>query len=495
MGQTFSFRWVDVLLLAPVISLVLSSMIPLVIKVLTGNKEHNSFATLCYGLVGVIAAGVWLVLMSGSSRVAFEGALVFDGLSLISGLLIISVTALALVYSRENLSTNSTQFSEYVFLLMNSAAGMLLVSWSNDLIFFFVGLEMMSLCLYVLIAMSAEERLSKEAAFKYFLLGSFASAILLYGIAFIFGTAGPTNLPAIAEQASQLVATNRLFLVGLMFLVLGLCFKVSIFPLHAWTPDVYQGAPTPVTAFMATGAKTATFVLFLRVMTTDAFVADQIAGHLKDLNLIDVLQWLAALTILVGNIAAVMQTNLKRMLAYSSVAHSGYIMIGLIVAALGGTDPAGSSSVMFYLIAYSLMTIGAFGILSIFEKDEDSSLQVEDLKGLASRRPWLALCLTLCLLSMAGIPPTIGFFGKLFIFSAAIKAGLVWLAIWGVIGSVISVYYYLRPIVHMYMSDESGVEIAPERQLSMGLVSLVAILIVALGIFSNPIYKAVLSAL
>ncbi|MGE0764373.1 MAG: NADH-quinone oxidoreductase subunit N [Bdellovibrionales bacterium] len=489
MEQTVSFRWFDVLQLMPVICLVLASVIPLAIKVLTGNKEQNSFATLCYGLVGLVAAGGWLVAMGGTKNVAFEGALVFDGLSTLAGLLIVFVTGMALIYARENFSTNNHQFSEFVFLLLNSAAGMLLVSWSNDLIFFFVGLEMMSLCLYVLIAMSSEERLSKEAAFKYFLLGSFASAILLYGIAFVFGTSGTTSIPALAEQANQLMATNRLFMVGLVFLILGLCFKVSIFPLHAWTPDVYQGAPTPVTAFMATGAKTATFVLFLRVMTTDALAGEQAE------RFVDVLQWLAAFTILAGNIAAVMQNNLKRMLAYSSIAHSGYIMVGLVVAALGGTDPLGGSSVVFYLVAYSLMTVGAFGILSIFEKDEDASLKVEDLKGLAKRRPWLALCLTLFLLSMAGIPPTIGFFGKFFIFSAAVKAGLVWLAIWGVFGSVIGVYYYLRPIVYMYMADEEGAEVAEERYLSMGLVSIAAVLVVLLGIFSSPVYKAVLNAL
>ncbi len=489
METNFNFRLGDILLIAPVIALFLASLIPITIKVLNRNREANSFATLCYGLVGVVAAGGFLVAMSNTQRVAFDGALVFDGVSTLVGILIVSLTGLALIYSRENLATNNSQFSEYVFLLLNSAAGMLLVSWANDLIFFFVGIELMSLCLYVLIAMSSEERVSKEAAFKYFILGSFASAILLYGVAFIFGTAGSTSLPAIAEVAGQLMATNRLFLIGLVFLTLGLCFKVSIFPLHAWTPDVYQGAPTPVTAFMATGAKAATFVLFLRVMTTDAFAAEQ-AGRF-----LEVLQWLAVLTMVVGNVAAIMQSDLKRMLAYSSIAHSGYIMIGLIVSALAGEDPVGTSSVVFYLIAYSLMTVGSFGILSILEKDENTSLTVDNLKGLANRRPLLSLCLTLFLLSLAGIPPTIGFFGKVFIFSGALKAGFFWLAIWGVLSSVISVYYYLRPIVAMYMSNEEGVDVAEDRNLSIGAVTVLAALVLLLGIFSNPIYKAVMVAL
>jgi NADH-quinone oxidoreductase subunit N len=489
MEANLSFRLSDILLLAPVISLFLASLIPLSIKVLSGNREPNSFATLCYGLVGVVASAGFLVAMSNTQRVAFEGALVFDGLSTLVGILIVSLTGLALVYSRENLSTNNSQFSEYVFLILNGAAGMLLVSWANDLIFFFIGVEMMSLCLYVLIAMSSEERLSKEASFKYFILGSFASAILLYGISMIYGTAGSTSLPQIAEAATQLISTNRLFFVGIMFLVMGLCFKVSIFPLHAWTPDVYQGASTPVTAFMATGVKAATFVLFLRVMTTDVLAADQADKFLQ------ALQWLAVLTMVVGNVAAIMQSDFKRMLAYSSVAHSGYVMIGLIVAALAGEDPIGSSAVIFYLIAYSLMTVGAFGIVSVLEKDEHTAVRVDDLRGLAKRRPWLALCLTVFLLSLAGIPPTIGFFGKVFIFSAALKAGLFWLAVWGVISSVISVYYYLRPIVVMYMSEEEGAELAEERYLSVGVISITAALVLFFGIFANPIYEAVMTAL
>jgi len=259
--------------------------------------------------------------------------------------------------------------------------------------------------------------------------------------------------------------------------------------MHAWTPDVYQGAPTPVTGFMATGAKIATFVLFLRVVMTSALAADQAD------RLVDAIQWMAALTILAGNIAAVMQSNIKRMLAYSSVAHSGYIMIGLIVAAIGGEELGGSSAVVFYLVAYTIMTLGAFGVISLLEKDEDSQIHVEDLKGLAKRSPWMALCLTVLLLSLAGIPPMIGFFGKFFIFSAAVKAGLYWLAIWGVIGSVVSVYYYLRPIMQMYMRDELGVEVAKERYLSVGAVSLTAIAVVLVGIFSGPLYDAVLVAI
>lgn len=489
MDVSFSFRWLDVLLLMPAIALFLSSLVPLAIKVLSGNKEPNSFATFCYGMAGIIAAAGWILGGSGMAQQAFDGALIFDGISTLVGLVIIFVTAMGLIYSRENFSTNSQLYSEFVFLMLNAAAGMLLVTWAQDLMFFFVGVEMLSLCLYIMIAISAEGRVSKEAAFKYFVLGSFASAILLYGIALIFGTVGSTNFTEIATQAPQLVTSSRIFLVGLAFVVLGIGFKVSLFPLHAWTPDVYQGAPTPVTAFMATGVKAAVFVILLRLIKTDAFSADQAS------RLVDVLQWMAALTMLAGNIAAIMQNNLKRMLAYSSVAHSGYIMIGLIVAAVGGDETLGTSSVIFYLLGYAAMTLGAFGIISILEQDEDSSISVDDLKGLAKRSPWLAACMSLFLLSMAGIPPLVGFFAKFFIFAAAIKTGFLWLAIWGVVSSVVSVYFYLRPIVQMYMREDEGLPVAKERFLSAGAISVAAVLVVVFGVAASPMYQAVLSAI
>lgn len=487
--MTANITWFDVFMSLPVVVLFLASIIPLTIKVLTGNREMNSFATMSYGLAGVVAAGGMILSTAGTNRMAFDGLVVFDGLSTAIGLTIMFVTGLTLVLARENFATNNNQFSEFVFLMLNAAAGMMVVTWANDLMTFFVGIELMSLSLYVLIAMSSEERHSKEAAFKYFVLGSFASAILLYGISFIYGTAGSTQLSVVAETAGQLMASSRLFLLGLVLLIVGIGFKISLFPLHAWTPDVYQGAPTPVTAFMATGVKAATFALFLRVMGVHFLATDQAV------SLLNLLQWLAALTMLVGNIAAVMQSNLKRMLAYSSVAHSGYLMIGLLVAGISGEDTVGLNSVVFYLIAYAVMTVGAFGVLSIFEKDENSSLTLDDLKGLAKRRPWLSACLAIFLLSLGGVPPTFGFFGKFFIFAAAVRANLIWLTIWAVISSVIGIYYYLRPIVYMYMREEEGVELPEDKGLSIGFVTGSALLVALLGFFSEPLLQAVAAVL
>jgi NADH-quinone oxidoreductase subunit N len=334
-----------------------------------------------------------------------------------------------------------------------------------------------------MIGMSHEQRLSKESAFKYFVLGSFASAIFLFGISFIFGSSGQTNIFKLLETAMMLIESNRMFLFGTVLVLVGFCFKVSIAPFHAWTPDVYQGAPTPHTAFMATAVKVASFAAFLRIIATRPLIASE--------NLLEVLQWLAVITMLVGNTAAILQNNLKRMLAYSSIAHSGYILIGVITAGISENGNAGVSSVIFYLFVYSLMTIGAFALVSIMEKTEDHSLEVTDLAGLSKRRPILALSFAIFMFSLAGLPPSLGFFSKFYLFNAAIGEGLIWLAIWGVINSVISVYYYLRPVVVMYMQEGES-DIASTNQFATAIaIVIAAILTLLLGVVSGPILSLV----
>jgi len=481
------FGLIDFLLVSPAVVLFVASCIPLLLKVLRGNTEQNTWATLTYAYTGIIAA-IGLVLPTlGAERIAFEGALVFDGISAVSTLALLAVAAVALTFMRDSTSTNPRQFTESVFLMMNAVVGMLTMVWSNDLIVTFVGLELFSLCLYMMIAMSLEDRRSKEAAFKYFILGSFASAFILYGISFIYGTVGTTYLPDLLSSTQSLLGINRLFVMGFVMLLVGLCFKVAVFPFHAWAPDVYQGSPTPLTAFMATGVKVATFAFFLRVVASQAFTVERFWPF------VDVLQWLAVLTILIGNVGAIRQRSLKRMLAYSSVAHGGYVMIGIIAAGIGGASMLGASGVMFYVLAYATMTVGAFGILNLLEDREDSDLTIDDLRGLASQRPALAFFMTLLLLSLAGIPPTIGFFGKFLLFGAAMKQGLYWMAIWGVIGSIISVYYYLRPIVAMYMEDALVDRRMQElRPMSYFVVAFLSLCVVVMGLASEPIYQAVL---
>lgn len=483
------FGLIDFLLVAPALALFLFSCAPLLIKVLRGNREQNTFATLMYGYMGIVTAAGFLIPTMGSERSAFQGALVFDGVSAFTSIIVLFVTAIGLTYARDSKSTNPKQFTEIMFLTLNCAVGMLTMAWANDLILIFVGLELFSLCLYMLIALSLEEKASKEAAFKYFILGSFASALMLYGISFVYGTVGSTYLPDLLSAAENLLATNRMFLLGFVLLIVGVLFKVSIFPFHAWTPDVYHGSPTPLTAFMSTGVKAVTLAFFLRLVASQAFTVERFWPF------VDALQWLAALTILIGNVGAFRQKSLKRMLAYSSIAHSGYVLIGIIAAGIGGASMLGAGGVMYYIFAYSVMTIGAFGVLHLLESTPETDLSVEDLRGLATRRPWLALSMTVLLLSLAGIPPTVGFFGKFFLFSAAVKQGLIWLAIWGVVGSIISVYYYLRPIVAMYMEEQlladSGFELRP---LSYFAVSFLALLTLVFGLAAEPIYQVVLSS-
>lgn len=474
----------DLILISPMIALFLASLVPITLKVLRGNREQNALTTLIQGLIGLVISAVLLGIFSGANgATAFNHMLVFDGITQWMGIIALGAGAGSLVLMYENPSMKGSQFSEMVFLTLSSALGMLILVSAADLLMIFIGLETMSLSLYLMIGMSHEEKLAKEAALKYFVLGGFASAIFLYGTAFIFGSTGSTNIIDFFENAKSLVVTSRLFLFGITFVIIGFCFKVSIAPFHAWTPDVYQGAPTPLTGFMATAVKTVSFAAFLRIIATRSLEGSQ--------NLFDVLQWLAVITMLVGNTAAILQNNLKRMVAYSSVAHSGYILVGLITAGVSEAGSFGASGVIFYLISYAFMTLGAFAIISMMENSENSIVNVDDLAGLARKRPVLALCFTIFLLSLAGIPPTVGFFGKFYLFNAAIGEGLLWLAVWGMLSSVIGVYYYLRPIVVMYMKDGEAEVAGHSLNATTVTVLVSAICIILLGLVSGPIFTAV----
>lgn len=477
----------DILLISPMILMFLVSCIPITMKVIRRNEEPNPALNLFVATFGLLLTGITSATFAftGIQRIAFHGAIVLDGAYTWVSYIVLFMTMATLFLSYENMATKGRQYSEFIFLLMNSAIGMLIVACANDLVILFIGIEMMSLALYLLIGMSHETKLSKEASFKYFVLGSFASAIFLYGVAFVFGISGTTFLSDLAPKVGELVSTNRLFLIGIVLIFLGLCFKVSIFPFHSWTPDVYQGAPTPITGFMATSVKAVTFVAFLRVISLKVLTVDGTD------SLVNILQWLAVLTMLVGNVAAIMQSSLKRMLAYSSVAHSGYAMVGLIAAGVSDSGMAGASGLIFYLFAYAIMTMGAFAFVCLFEKYEGTLVHFDDIKGIAVKHPWSALGLTVCMLSLAGIPPTLGFFGKFYLFSSAIDEGLMWLAIWGVINSVISVYYYLRPVVVMYMQEDARTEMAGQFYLSRSTVFLAAFVLVVAGLLSAPLFRIV----
>lgn len=484
MNINFGIR--DILLVSPMIALFIASIIPITVKVLRGNNEQSPAATLIQGLGGIFAAIILLLIVSGSGSTAFAQALVFDGMTRWMGFIALIAAAAGLLLMFDNPATSGNQFSELVFLVLSSAIGMLILLSAQDLLVVFIGLETMSLPLYLLIAMSHEQKLSKEAAIKYFILGSFASAIFLYGIAFLFGSVGSTYLPEIVAKTGELIDSSRIFLFGITMVILGFCFKVSIVPFHSWTPDVYQGSPTPHATYMATAIKAVSFAAFMRIILTKSLVGSE--------NLLDILQWLAVLTMLIGNMAAIIQNNFKRMLAYSSIAHSGYLLVGVITTGISDTSSFGASGVVFYLAAYSIMTIGSFAIVTLMERNENSSVQIDDLAGYAKKHPVMAFCLTLFLLSLAGIPPTVGFFGKFYMFSAAIGEGLIWLAVWGVLNSVISVYYYLRPIVVMYMKDGESEEAERSMNATRAAIIISAVLVVVLGVVSGPIFDVLMKA-
>jgi len=482
----------DILLVSPMIVLFLFSLLPLTIKVLRGNKEQPPVATVIEALLGLGLTAVLLIVFSGYSEAApptaFGGQLIFDGLTMWVGLISVVVGAGATVMMHENPSTRGDQYSELVFLTMNSLLGALVLISAVNLITVFIGLELMSLSLYLMIAMSHEQKISKEAAIKYFVLGSFASAVFLYGVSFIYGSTGSVSTLSLVKNAEMLLKSgNHLFLFGFAFIVFGFCFKVSIAPFHAWTPDVYQGAATPITSFMATAIKAASFAAFLRIIASKGLLGSE--------NLFLILQWFAVLTMTIGNVAALVQSNFKRTLAYSSIAHSGYVLIGVIAAGISETPSYAAAGVVFYLLTYSLMTMGAFAVLSLLEKNENDFVLTEDLAGFAKQKPTLAFCLTVFLLSLAGLPPALGFFGKLYLFSAAINEGLLWLVFWGVINSVLGAYYYLRPIVMMYMREGQRNTSAANNYATVFIVIASATLVLLLGVASGPIFSLIERAL
>lgn len=483
----------DLLVISPMIALLVASLFPVVGKALGGNKEPKPFVTVVCGLIGVIVAAGLTASLAGMKHVAFNESLVFDGMAVWGSFLTFIAGGFGLMLVYDHVETDGRQFSEQCFLMLGSMIGMLILIMSNDLIVSFLGIETMSLCLYILVAMSREHTLSKEASFKYFVLGSFASAVFLYGIALMYGTVGSTQLPIVAGKVSELLANhNQLFYIGLAMIIIGFAFKVSIFPFHAWTPDVYQGASTPITAFMATAVKAATFIAILRLFQH----ADPSArsAFLTEPKLLSALSWLAVLTMVVGNTAAILQNNFKRILAYSSISHSGYLLVGVITVGFADryeSSLAASTVVLFYLFSYTLMTLGAFALIGLMEKQVGHSLTIDDLKGLAAKNPVLAGSLAVIMFSLSGVPPTIGFFAKFSLFGAAIEQNLYWLAFWGVLTSVVAVFYYLRPVVAMYMA-ETDERLEPRAGvLTRMTLILTALATIIFGIASSPVLQFV----
>lgn len=399
-------------------------------------------------LVHIVALASIVSLWNAEAGPILNGMLIVDRYALFfAGLCTVCSLGTVLV-SAGYLRRFDILRGEYYALLLLATAGMFVLVTAYDLMSVFLGIELMSLAIYVVVGFRRRDFLANEAAMKYFLLGAFAIAFFLYGMSLIYGLCGTLNFKGIVVEAvSREYMTHPPFLFAIALLLVGFVFKVSAVPFHMWVPDVYQGAPSPVTGYMAGAVKAASFAAFLRLFYMSFIPARS--------HWIDIIVVLAVATMTVGNVVALVQRNVKRMLAYSSIAHAGYILVGM--AALGIDNTRAASSVMFYLLVYAFMTMGAFALLSALENRDDSrGLELEDFSGLGLRRPMVGAAMALFMFAMAGIPPTAGFFAKYYVFNAAIDRGLTWLAVVGVLNSALSLYYYLRVIVYMYFRKSTN---------------------------------------
>jgi NADH-quinone oxidoreductase subunit N len=454
----------DIVRFLPEIILTVMGTLLMVLDPVIHRRSSNAFGHLSLlALIAALAGAVYAYTQPGP---AFGGMLLVDGFATFFRVLVIGVGILTILPSYRFLRRQDAETSEYHALLLYSIAGQCLMVAANELIMIFLGLEISSIASYILAGYLRDDKRANEAALKYFLLGSFATAFFLYGVAFIYGSTGTVNLTAVHTALTSPNAPSAVFIgVAAALMFVGLGFKVSASPFQIWAPDVYQGAPTPVTAFLSAGPKAAAFAVFFRIFMT-AF--EPIASGWEPLV------WVSALlSMTIGNFAALMQANVKRLLAYSSIAHAGYVMV-----ALTARSNVGTAAAMFYLAAYAFMNIGAFSVVSHLSGKGERYQNVDDFAGLAQKQPMTAAMLSIFLLSLIGVPLTGGFFGKFYIFKAALESHLVWLTVLGLLNSAVAAYYYLRLLVVMYMREpgEASTNVEP---LSPGLGA--ALLLPALG--------------
>ncbi len=428
---------------------------------------------------GLVIALVLVILNFNETSVAFDGMIVQDGFSSFLQFIFLSVGIIAIAQAHDYLQRRKIVRGEYYILLLFATSGMMLMAQAGDLIVVFLALELLSIPLYILSGFARPETESEEAAMKYFLLGAFASSFVIYGIALVYGATETTNILGILAATQMGIANSGLLIVGALLILVGLGFKVAAVPFHMWMPDVYQGAPSSVTAFMSVGAKAGGFAALLRIFTA----AFPIIGP----TWAPIIIGISVLTMFWGNVAAIAQTNIKRMLAYSSIAHAGYILMALPAAAKVGLAPDAVSASLFYILTYAVSNLGAWGVVLSLEKSEGKGLSIEDYAGLGAKKPGLALAMALFMLSLIGLPPTAGFIGKFYIFRSVIDAGLIGLALVGVITSLISAYYYLRVVIVMYMR-EGEPEVRSELWLETTLW-VTAIGTFVLGIFPGPLLE------
>ena len=448
---------VDFYVLLPLIILVVWACV-LLLADLFIPKERKWLTALLAAFGLALTLGFTLSQL-GRENTGFNEMVVLDGFSVFVNALLLLTGLLGVALAYGYVKRMGIERGEYYTLMLFSISGMMLMAQAADLITFFLALELLSLPLYVLSAFARPKAESEESGLKYFLLGAFSSGFVLYGIALVYGATGSTALSGIVAAASA-GTPSLLLTIGAALILVGLGFKVAAVPFHMWTPDVYQGAPTAVTAFMAAGAKIAGFAALLRVFST-AFPS-------LATDLTPVLQAISALTMIVGNLIAIAQTDIKRMLAYSSIAHAGYILMAFVPYGNPDVAPVSIAAGLFYLVAYAVTNFGTWGVVIALEQKEGKGLAISDYAGLGKKYPALAAAMTIFMLSLIGFPPTLGLVGKFYLFRAVLSGGYVGLAIIGVVTSLISAYYYLRVVVTMYMQEG---EPETEREFWLGLTT------------------------
>jgi NADH-quinone oxidoreductase subunit N len=493
---------INLTLIAPELIIGVAGVVVMMVDAFARRGQRWLTGTLSIAaLLASGAAAVWLWLAWPGGRSAFNGMIVLDELRLSFTLIFVIVSILTVLIAAVWIDIEKLPAGEFHALLLFATCGMMLMASAGDLVIVFLGLEILSIATYVLAGFRRTDVRSNESSLKYFILGSFASAFLLYGIALIYGATmtetlpGTTNIAAIAGRLNQSLYPP-LLLAGAAMLLVGFGFKIAMAPFHVWTPDVYEGAPTPVTAFMAAGPKAAGFASFMRVLLFGfpiATAAASTAGYAHQ-SWLGALTIMAVLTMTVGNVVAIVQNNVKRMLAYSSIAHAGYALVGF-VAAGAATDPeqrsAALTSVAFYLLTYTVMNMGAFAIVTLIARGNDRHTAIEDYNGLGSLSPVLAFSLSLFMLSLLGMPLTAGFMGKLMVFSSAVRQGYLWLVVIGVLNSAVSAYYYLRLIIVMFFRERTAPWDAPRVPVSLALALVITVVgVLYLGLFPGRVINA-----
>ncbi len=475
----------DLVVILPELLIVGMACLLLVLDPVTPSAKKDLLAWMSLGVV--VVCSFVTVGGFGERVMAFSDLVVVDSYAVFWKMLLYLVSGLTILLSMGYLKEEKIQLAEYYAFVLLALTGMMVMVSGADLLTIYLGIELMSITLYIMAGFKRFEVRSIESSAKYFVLGAFSSGILLYGISILFGVTGSTRLVEIAAVVNGRGIEDPLVFIALMLLIVGFGFKIAAVPFHMWTPDVYQGAPTSVTAFMAVASKAASFAAFLRVLL-EAF-----GGIRPNWNVLILV--ICLITVGLGNLVAIVQTNVKRMLAYSSIAHAGYALIGVVVAGWGGTDPAissqGISSLMLYLAIYSFMTLGAFAMVAILRNGGLEGEEIEDFTGLAKRHKGGAFLMLVFMVSLAGIPPTAGFIGKFYLFMAAVNAGLAWLAIFGLVFAAISAFYYLRIVMVMYMREPSSAQELHTRLVLSPQISFVlafaVVGVVLLGVFPGPL--------